>query len=150
MKAKVNIEGHEVEITLTADQIEEARKDLDITKRINGLEDIFTLTKPTLEEATLLNYDGPSRRLIGAKNMLLGELISEAYAQGKEADFENGNQYKWAPVFEGGGFAFSVSFFDRRLSYACVGSRLWFAEERLSNDAVKKFPDVFKNLLSKK
>lgn len=121
-----------------------------ITDRIQSLEDVFELVPPTEDQLILLNYKGSNRKMIGAQNSMLHEMIVEAYNEGKVADYNNGNQQKHFPVFDGSsGFGFSDSNYDCTYTYASVGSRFAFLDQSHVADAAKKFPNVFKQILTK-
>jgi len=129
---------------------EDESKPKNIIERIQTLQDVIEVTDPGAEVINILNYAGPNRKLIGAKNFILAELIAEAYNEGWEADYKNNNQKKWYGWFDGSrGFAFVFSRYDGWDTNAGVGSRLCFETEAKLLDAVKKFPNVYKELLTK-
>lgn len=124
---------------------------LPITERINGLKDIISIVKPNADELKLINYKGKAKRILGAQSMLLGEMIAEAYNEGTKLNWKNYDQKKWFGWFDhsnpGSGFDDSLYFHWRTISF--VSARLHFKEEALFWDAVKKFPKIYKTLMTK-
>lgn len=82
-----------------------------ITDRIKTLADVFSIIKPSKEEFDLINYVGSNRRIIGAKHLMLIEMIAEVLNEGWQADWTNSSQYKYYPWFKyTSGFGFSYSY----------------------------------------
>jgi hypothetical protein len=122
----------------------------EITERIKDINDVMLLIpNPSKEVRDLIAYCGTDRKIIGAKNFLLAELIAEAYNEGWVPDWTNTNEKKWFAWFEGKDGSFSASDYDLWLAGAAVGSRLCFKSEKLLLDAVKKFPNVYKEIINK-
>lgn len=123
-----------------------------ITERINSFDDVLELTKPAPEALALINYNGTDRHLLAARAALRAFLVSEAYCEGKEADWTDGSA-KWAHVWNmepSAGSGFSYSNFVSWHSGTRVGSRLWFPNRECSDDAAQKFSTVFHELLNRK
>lgn len=118
--------------------------------KIKSLADVLRITKPDKETMAFINYKGKNRKIIGAKNFVLAELIAEAYNEGWVPDWTNSNEYKWFPYFDGRkGFGFSLSNYAIWHSYSHAGSRLAFKSEALSNHAGKLFVAVYQELINK-
>ena|SRR5688572_19690390 len=116
---------------------------------LDTLEAIFEKVKPTEDQMLLLNYSGTDDKVLGAKNWMLAEMIAEAFGDGWVGDFSN-DEPKWFPVFDGRrGFVFSHSFCDDWFTFSFVGSRHCFRTEQLSDAAAKRFPEVYRKILTK-
>lgn len=123
-----------------------------IIERINTLEDVYKIAKPTIAEKQLLSYKGKSRRLLGSQAMLQAEMIAEVLNEGKNLDWDNYDQKKWFGWYyyskTSSGFFGSACHFWA-VSGSRASSRLHFASEELFWHAVKTFPKVYKNLMEK-
>lgn len=125
-------------------------KPKEITGRIKTLADVFAITQPCGDVEKLLNYTGTNRMMIGAKNFILAELIAEAYNEGWVPNWKDTNEKKWSGWFDGSNnFAFSSSLYSYWHAGTYVGSRLVFKSEKLLLDAVKKFPEIYREILTK-
>lgn len=122
-----------------------------ITERIKTLKDILTISKPDKDEMILISYKGKNKRLLGAQAELLAEMIADTYNEGTKLDWKNYDQKKWFGWFDHSnpvsGF-FSSSYCDWH-PISPVSARLHFKEEALFWDAVKKFPKIYKILMTK-
>ena len=65
------------------------------------------------------------------------------------ADWNNGNQRKWAPIFNlSSGFGFSVSSYGCGITTTLCGSRLCFETEAQSNHAATTFIKIYERFLT--
>lgn len=126
-------------------------KKLSIIERINTLEDIFKISKPSKEEKLLISYKGKKSRLLGAQAMLVAEMIAEVYNEGIILDWNEASQTKWFGRYDYSklGSGFDPLDFIYWYSESSVSSRLHFKKEALFLDAVKKFPEIYKRLMEK-
>lgn len=121
-----------------------------ITDRIQTLEDIFELVPPTENQKILLDYNGVDPKMLGAKNFMLGEMIVEAYHEGKVVDHTDSSQRKYEAWYDGSkGFAFGASGYGGWNSGTSCGSRLCWLDVGLMRDAHAKFPEVFRTIVKK-
>lgn len=77
--------------------------------------------------------------------------IAEAInkVDGFTPDYNNTDQEKWFPVFDGSdGFAFSFSIFNFCSAYTYVGSRLSFRTEEIADFFGKQFNELHKYCLT--
>lgn len=146
MKQKIKVEGgKEVEITLTAEQIEVVKRaSMNIFERCNTLEGVYQEVKPTDDQLILLSYSGADRKMIGAQAAMIWEIICEALNEGHPNPI-------WFPVVDrsNGGFAFSRSLCDDWDSYSLVGSRRCLKDENISDFAGRTFLHILKEVLTK-
>lgn len=107
----------------------------------NSIEDIIKISKVTEDQLSLISYNGTDSKLLGAKNFMLAEMISEVYNEGKT---EN---HWWGYYEKGSGFF--RSYFDCWSDGSFVSSRLKFNKKEDFLDAIKKFPEIYKILMDK-
>lgn len=122
-----------------------------ITERIKTLKDILAISKPDKDEMILISYKGKNKRLLGAQAELLAEIIADVYNEGTKLDWKNYDQRKWFGWFDHSdpGSGFCDSDCHGWPSDSGVSARLHFKEEALFWDAVKKFPKIYKTLMTK-
>jgi hypothetical protein len=116
---------------------------INIRERINGLDDIFDLTKPTQAEIDFVNYNGTSLLIKAAAKFALTALVVKAYNEGKLPDWDNSSEPKWNILFDMTGGRVGAADCVRWLSHSYVGSLLTFLSEENARDAFKKFPEAF-------
>lgn len=118
----------------------------DIVDRIQTLDDVYGLVGLDREERKRL-WGGMSNypHLI---HFHQGCLIAEAYNQGWMPDWNNSSEYKYYPYWDLSGAGFRLYAVGDDCSHSDVGSRLVFRESRFVEDAIKKFPDVYKGFLT--
>lgn len=107
----------------------------------------------TFEDACMvLNYDSKHPRFsVGdpdSKAYEMLKVIIQALNEGWVPDWNDSNELKWYPWWyhNSPGFRFDVSYCDGTDS--CVGSRLVFKTEELSNYAAKQFFQLYKDFLT--
>lgn len=121
-----------------------------ITDRIKTLSDVFAVIKPSKEEFDLINYVGSNRRIIGAKHLMIIEMIAEVLNEGWQADWTNSRQYKYYPWFKyTSGFGFSCSGYGDWDASSRCGSRLCFKSAELAEYAGSQFQEVYQQFLNK-
>lgn len=116
----------------------------DICDRIQSLEDVYELVGLDRQERKQL-WDG-MRNYPHLIHFHQATLITEAYNQGWKPNWDDSSEYKYYPWWNHSGFRLHVV--DYHCSASGVGSRLVFRESRFVEDAVKKFPDVYKGYLT--
>lgn len=133
MKTKININGEEVEITLTEKQIASIRKGSPMDK-------VYTFHGTTEEEFNDQYRDVSEF----AKYQEIERMIVNFYNKGVEVDFDNKNQPKYFLWFNLGE---NFSLFDCRgyFSAAAVSARLCFIRKEDALDAVKNFLPQYRN-----
>jgi len=108
-----------------------------ILTRVNSVQDAIDIAKPDADEMALLNYSGTNERMIGVKQALKMFICSDVLNEGKEANWSNDNEPKWAPWWNMSGGGFSHSDYVHWLSGSYVGSRLSFRDEKVSDHFAK-------------
>ena len=87
------------------------------------------------------------------------ETITEALNEGWKPDWNNTDEYKYYPYFyikenakaQGtAGLAFAHTFSTASSTYACVGSRLCFKTEAMSDYAGRTFTELYEQILIEK
>lgn len=128
MTTKININGKEVEITLTKQQVEQIKKyEQKITDRIKSYEDACEdLGLDPVEDLPFKNPKNNRQEAENAFHML--DVITESLMEGKILDWEDGDKKKWYPVFSdyssGSGFRFLYSTYGWTFTYAAGGAHL--------------------------
>lgn len=149
MTTKININGKDVEITLTADQIAEInRKSADVTERIKSFEDACADQGVNIDEF-YENCKGLTLDEIAYRKL---KIIARALNEKWEPNWDNSNEYKYYPYFDmrsaSSGFGFSHSACDRWITATSCGSRLCFKSEKLAKYAGTQFTSIYKELFT--
>lgn len=114
-----------------------------IISRIKTFDDILMISGKSYEE--ILPWKDPKTKEQKSQNAFAKiQLISEVYNEGEILNWGNHSQYKWYPWFEKKALVGWV--FD--CSYCCdggaaMGSGCYFKSKELSDDAAKKFPEIY-------
>ncbi len=148
MKTTININGKDVEITLTPDQIKKIKEtEIEITERIKTFEDAC--------EHQGINVDD---FISGCKNDTLDEIaykklkiIARALNENKEPDWNNSSEGKYYPYFDmrsSSVFGFSGTNCDNWHTGTNCGSRLSFRTSKLAIYAGKQFTSIYKELFT--
>lgn len=145
MKTTININGKDVEITLTAEQVKKIKQSsLKVTDRIKTFED--ALKDQDISMADFLS---------GCKGLTLDEiaykklkLIAKSLNEGWTPDWENSNEYKHTPYFKMDCCAFSYSDYYCWGADADVGSRLCFKTSALAEYAGNQFNSIYKDFIT--
>lgn len=121
---------------------------LNIIKEINGFDDILRLSKQSLSD--ILPYTNPKNKKQRSQNALAKiQLITEVYNKDQDKlDWKNSNQYKHIPYFIKN--TLGVWCFYRSYDYfdsASGGAGCYFAIKEYSEDAAKKFIDIYREYL---
>lgn len=147
MKTKININGNDVEITLTSDQVEQIKKaSQKITDRVKTFEDACQIASVSDNVRSLLNYNGPDEDMKASQAHAKIVIIARALNEGWKPDWSNTNQVKYYPWFKyspGSGFSYGDYGSDWTDSY--VGSRLCFKSRELAKYAGKQFEQLYKD-----
>lgn len=133
MKTKININGKDVEITLTQDQVE-------LIKNSNPLTEVFKFHN-TSEEEFEKQYSSVSDF---AKHQEVERMIVNYYNKGIQPDFNNNNQVKYYPWFYLGN-NFSYHNYNAYSTHSSVSSRLCFLRKEDLLEAVEVFLPQYKN-----
>lgn len=145
MKAKVNINGKDVEVTLTQSQIKEAKKAaVTITDKVKTFDDAVKLVGISADLKSLVNYKGRDKDMITASAYAKLVIIARALNEGWVPDFTDGNQIKywpWLKFTKGAGFSFLV--YGDVWSDSAVGSRLCYKSRELATYAAKQFQPIY-------
>lgn len=154
MKTTININGKDVEITLTKDQVEKIKQaSLKITDRlktwedaceIKGIHPIDSLPYPNTDEDDD-NFDF-EEAINGTFQMFI---IVDLLCEGWKPDYTNTSQYKYYPYFKysDSGFGFTCSLYV--FVNAIVGARLVFPTRELAEYSAKQFKDIYNKFLTK-
>lgn len=149
MKTTININGKDVEITLTKEQVEKIKKaSLKITDRLKTWEDACEIAG--IDPIKSLPYQSPKNdfeEAINATAQLF--IIIDLLCEGWKPNWENSNQYKWYPYFKytDSGFGFSDSAYWS--GGTSVGSRLVLPTSELASYAGTQFIEIYKKFLTK-
>lgn len=153
MKTTININGNDVEIELTAEQVEKINKaSVKITDRLKTWEDACNIKG--IDPVKSLPYPKEKDKFEAAMNGIFQMfIITELLCEGWEADYANINQYKWYPYFKyqnkTSGFGFHASIYVNSRSPSGAGVRLVFPTEELANYASKQFISIYNKFLTK-
>lgn len=149
MKTTININGKDVEITLTKEQVEKIKKDSQkITDRIKTWEDACEMKG--IDPIDSLPFPEPDNDFEEAINGTFQMfIIVDLLCEGWKPNYTNGNQYKYYPYFKytDSGFGFSFSIFE--FEYSFVGARLVFPTRELAEYSGKQFKDIYNKFLTK-
>lgn len=149
MKTTININGKDVEITLTKEQVEKIKKDSQkITDRIKTWEDACEMKG--IDPIDSLPFPEPDNDFEEAINGTFQMfIIVDLLCEGWKPNYTNGNQYKYYPYFKytDSGFGFSCSFYE--YVSTIVGARLVFPTRELAEYSGKQFKDIYNKFLTK-
>lgn len=155
MKTKININGKDVEITLTPDQVKEIKKlDLKITDRVKSFPDACEITGITDELKLFLNINSVDKNMRSTQAYVKLQIITKALNEDWLPDFSNPNEYKyysWFKFDRSSGFRFDGSAYGVDNSTSDVGSRLclYFRTKEISDYFGKQFLALHKKAYNK-
>lgn len=153
MKTTININGNDVEIELTVDQVEKINQaSVKITDRLKTWEDACSIKG--IDPVKSLPYPKEKDKFEAAMNGIFQMfIINELLCEGWEADYANTSQYKWYPYFKyqnkTSGFGFYLSAYDGVYPATGSGARLVFPYEQMANYAGKQFISIYNKFLTK-
>lgn len=149
MKTIININGKDVEIILTKEQVEKIKKDSQkITDRLKTWEDACEMKG--IDPVDSLPFPEPDNDFEEAINGTFQMfIIVDLLCEGWKPDYTNGNQYKYYPYFKytDSGFCFSDSL--SVCGNASVGARLVLPTRELAEYSGKQFKDIYNKFLTK-
>jgi hypothetical protein len=114
----------------------------DITDRINSFEDACGVL--AINPFDVFNPDDTADEIAYRKL----KIITKAYNEGWEPDWNNKNEYKWYLWFYMDKPGFRLYVADHCCASSTVGSRLCFKSEKLALDAAKKFESIYKQFFT--
>jgi len=130
MKTTINIDGENVEITLTPKQVEQINKSKDIAERIKNFKDVLEYLTESDEEVItyrkMLKADISGKSLHTQMAVCWNKALNEKY-EFKESDYKYRIWWNWYP------FSFDCVSYGRTL--ATVPLALCFKEERIARYA---------------
>lgn len=145
MKTTININGKDVEITLTKEQIDKITKsNQKVTDRIKTFEDV--LKDQNISEDDF--YSSCKELTIDEIAYKKLKLIAKSINEDWTPNWNDSNEYKYYPYFdmrENVGFSFSQCYCWS--TFACVGSRLCFKTKELAEYSGKQFISIYKEFL---
>ena len=139
METIININGKDVKITLTPEQVAQIKKSGKITDRIKNINDVYYelgINKSDFEKSFMFVED-----LYAAKIRLITKVLNEGW----EPNWNDSNEYKYFPWYEIKGSGFFYSYYDGWYSSAYGGSRFAFKSRELCEYAQKTFNTEFEN-----
>jgi len=151
MKIKLNLNGGEIEVDLTPEQINKIKAmPGSIEDRIDGWESVAAIMG--FHPVDDLPYPNPKTERQEAVNaFFVMDVAADAYNEGKIPDFQDAKQEKWFDYFKrnpsGFGFLYSLTFYAHTHSY--VGARLSLLKREHVADRAKKFDTWIQKLLTK-
>lgn len=146
METTININGKDVKITLTADQIAKIKKQsTNVMERIKTLEDACNDQGVDFQEFKHKNKDLPKDEY--AYKAL--KIINRALNENTEPNWDDENEKKWFPWFDlrNSGAGFVRSGCGGWASVTDGGSRLCFRKKELSDYAAVQFNDLYKDFI---
>lgn len=145
MKTTININGKDVEITLTKEQIDKITKsNQKVTDRIKTFED--ALKDQNISEDDF--YSSCKELTIDEIAYKKLKLIAKSINEDWTPNWNDSNEYKYYPYFDmRENVGFSVSAFDGWDTFAGVGSRLCFKTKELAEYSGKQFISIYKDFL---
>ncbi|GAB1462206.1 hypothetical protein [Pedobacter sp.] len=146
MKTKININGKEVEIELTAEQIKAIKKATTDYKDIKSFEDACAFENVDIAAFNSLVKDLPDD--IAAYMKL--RIIVKAINGGKSMDFKNTNENKYYPWFNAAGSVSGFSYYYYYYVDGCssVSSRLCFIDSKRAEYAGKQFLSIYNEYIN--
>lgn len=130
---KIEINGKEVEITLTKEQLKQIESK-------NSMQKIYEYYNTTEEKFNKLYKDVSEF----AKNQEIERMIVSFYNKGVQPDWNNSNQYKYYPYFNLGK-NFSYDYYYRWHSDSVTSARLAFLRKEDLLEAVEIFKEQYEN-----
>lgn len=130
---KININGKETEITLTAEQLKQIENQ-------NPMQKVYDYHNTT-EEAFNNLYKNVSEF---AKAQEIERMIVNFYNKGEQADWNNSNQHKYYPYFNLGKI-FSYYCYHYWCSFSYVPARLCFLRKEDLIEAVEVYKEQYEN-----
>lgn len=150
MTTKININGKEVEITLTAEQVEKIKESsMKITDRVKTFEDACRIAGVSDNMAILLKYNGIDGDMIASQAHAKLTIVAKALNEGWKPDWSDKSQYKyysWMKFTPGVGFSYLVCVVGG--THSDVGSRLCFKTSELAKYAAEQFQDIYNDLFN--
>lgn len=129
---------------------QKAEQPKSIIDRVNTIEDVLKIAKPTKEELPIINYSGKSKRIFFAKHMMVLSLISEVLNEGHVFTMKPDEErwYCWFDVSSG--FVFVNAHYDVSSAGAGSASRLCLKNRELTVHAGEVFTKYYKNAIMMK
>ena len=146
MTTTININGQDVEITLTAQQVAEIKKKNSDFRDIKTIEDAFDFLG--------LNYESWIEQYKHLPTDVLAYMqlthIVKAINGGEWMDYSDTDVCKYYPYFNASGSAYGFSFCycDCDSSGSLVGSRLCFKSRELAEYAGKQFSNIYNQYIN--
>ena len=131
MKTIIQINGKDVEITLTKEQLKQINNQ-------NPLQKVFDYHKTTEEEFNKLNGHLPSY----LQGQILEAMMVEMYNKGEKPDWSNSNQNKYYPYFNMSDFSYPGWSYPCTSSY--VPASVCFLRNEDLLEAVELYIDLYK------
>lgn len=146
MKTTIKINGEDVEITLTPEQVAEIKKNTSDFRDIKTVEDAFDFLGMTYKMWIEKYKDLPDDVLAYIKLTYIAKAING----GEWMDYNDTDEYKYYPYFNASGSAGGFSFFV----FCCVGShsgvssRLVFKTREMAEYAGKQFVNIYNQYIN--
>lgn len=151
MKATININNKPVEIELTAEQVEDIKKQSEkITDRVKTFDDALAIVGASENLKILLAYNGQDKDMLASVAHAKLSIIAKALNEGWQPDWNDDDECKYYPWFKWDRSASGFSYGDCRCdrSHSFVGSRLVFKTSELAIYAGKQFTSLYNDLFT--
>lgn len=146
MKTTININGKDVEIELTTDQLQKIKKSAINYTDIKTFEDACRFEGVDIQEFNDLIEDLPN----DVKAYMKLRIIVKAINGGKSMDYKNLLEYKYYPWFNAVGSVPGFSYYDYVYgdSVSSVGSRLCFLDRDRAKYAANQFTSIYNQYIN--
>lgn len=146
MKTTIQINGKDVEITLTPQQVAEIKRKTTDYRDIKTVEDAFAFLGINHTEWLELNMGLDDH----VKAYIQLTYVAKALNGGEWMNYEDIDEYKYYPYFNasGSGSGFSYDGYDCDYSYSVVGSRLTFKTREMAEYAGKQFLNLYNQYIN--
>lgn len=118
---------------------EHSKMESNIIERVKSIQDAIDIANPSQDIRNLINYQGTDRKMIGAKNFCLAELLAEVLNEGWVS-----KGFGWFGHFNPGSGFYNGDYSYYHRWYYHVSLRLLFKEKALFLHATRICPEVYK------
>jgi hypothetical protein len=148
MEKKFEVTQEEYELlqklkSVTKQNCSSQKKKGPITDRIKTLQDAIDEINPSQEVLTFIKTQFEDGRLRSSQAYVKLCIIIEALNEGWIPNWGDSNEYKYYPWFNMSSSGLSCYYYDDRLSYSYVGSRLCTKTADLAKYAANQFNDIY-------
>jgi hypothetical protein len=146
-KAKQIAEKKSAELNKKIEAEKAKNKPKNIMERVKTFKDVLKIAKPIKEELVLINYNGKSKRLSFARDMMILSLISEVLNEGHVFTMSPDEERHYPWFYISSGFVFNFAHYNDTGAITASASRLCLKNAELAKYAGTIFIAYYKKAI---